>query len=84
MTFTGDGGEEAFSSLINRWEELVEEVPELQHSITKKGVPEIYLKKHLDVSDPKTETEQLDWIISKASAVVDLLTPIFLALEAAE
>jgi hypothetical protein len=81
MTFNGDRGDQAYTKLLDQWDTLVAEIPELDHQVSKEGVGEIYIKKFMDVSDETSEEDQLDWLTETSVKLTDTLTPIFEAMD---
>jgi hypothetical protein len=84
MTFNGPGGDEAYAQLLDQWEGLVSEIPNLDHQVSKDGIGEIFIFEVVDITDASTEAFQLEWLIKTAVKLTDILTPIFEAMGRAD
>ena len=71
MTFNGPGGDEAYTRLLDQWEILLAEMPNLRHKVSKDGVGEIGIKEYVDTNDPATEDFQIDWLIKTSGKLTD-------------
>ena len=84
MTFNGPGGDKAYTQLLDQWEGLVSEIPNLDHQVSKDGIGEIFISELVDITDASTEAFQLEWLIKTSVKLTDTLTPIFEAIGRAD
>ncbi len=84
MSFNGPDGDEAYRRLLDQWDSLVSEIPNLVHVVSKDGIGEIAVKEYVDINDPLTEDFQIDWLIKTAVKLTDTFTPIFEAMGRAD
>jgi hypothetical protein len=89
MSFTGKDGVEAYKSIEeqrSRWEEEIPGIGFLKagDKVVKKGFPQIYVSKEMDIEDERTIDEQKRWLHENINKWVNLFRPTLSALERAK